>query len=160
MNIFDSYTHDVLTKCIKHKVQFLVVGGYAVNFYGFRRTTGDIDLWIKPDNENKLQIIQVLNDLGIEKSVINQIEKMDFTKHIVFSDGEEPFKIDFMTYISGVNFDEADSKKNMAEIDALNIPFIHLNHLVISKIGTGRPKDSMDVQELQKIDDIRKNKSK
>jgi predicted nucleotidyltransferase len=50
MNIFDSYTHKVLSTLLKHKVQFIVVGGYAVNYHEYRRTTGDIDFLLKPDN--------------------------------------------------------------------------------------------------------------
>ena len=155
MNIFDVYTHEVLEKCINNKVQFLIVGGYAVNFHGFERTTGDIDLWLKPDNENKTIVIKALKDLGIEKDILFKLDQMDFKKHLVFSDGVAPFKIDFMTYISGVNFEEAYSQKIMTEIDELKVPFIHLNHLIISKIGTGRPKDSIDIDQLQKISKLK-----
>lgn len=158
MNIFDDYTHDVLEQCIKNDVQFLIVGGYAVNFHGYERTTGDIDLWIKPDNENKIKILNALNGLGIEEKVLLQLRKMDFTKHLVFSDGIAPFKIDFMTYISGVSFDDAFPQKIITEIDELKVPFINLKHLIISKIGTGRPKDSIDIDQLQKISQIKKYK--
>ena len=158
MNIFDDYTHDVLEKCINNNVHFLIVGGYAVNFHGYERTTGDIDLWLKPDNDNKIKIVQALKELGIEENVLARLIQMDFTKHLVFSDGIAPFKIDFMTYISGVNFEEAYAQKIMTEIDELNIPFIHLNHLIISKIGTGRPKDSIDIDQLQKISQIKNSK--
>jgi hypothetical protein len=75
---------------------------------------------------------------------------MDFTKHLVFSDGEVPFKIDFMTYISGVKFEEAYPLKTITEIDELQVPFINLKHLIISKIGTGTPKDDIDINQLQK----------
>lgn len=158
MNIFDDYTHDVLEKCIQNNVQFLIVGGYAVNFYGFERTTGDIDLWIKPDNDNKINIINALKELGIEENALAQLMQMDFTKHLVFSDGITPFKIDFMTHISGVSFEEAYPQKTITEIDELNVPFIHLKHLIISKIGTGRPKDSIDIDQLQKISQIKNSK--
>ena len=158
MNVFDDYTHDVLEKCIQNNVQFLIVGGYAVNFYGFERTTGDIDLWIKPDNHNKINIINALKDLGIEENTLAQLMQMDFTKHLVFSDGIAPFKIDFMTHISGVSFEEAYPQKTITEIDELKVPFIHLQHLIISKIGTGRPKDSIDIDQLQKISQIKNSK--
>ena len=55
MNIFDKYTHDLLLQLNLNHVQYLVVGGYAVNLYGYIRTTGDIDLWIKPENKEKLR---------------------------------------------------------------------------------------------------------
>lgn len=158
MNIFDDYTHEVLQACIECDVNFLIVGGYAVNFYGYRRTTGDIDLWIKPCNNNKVKVISALKKLEIPENSCNQLLNMDFTKHLVFSDGQEPFKIDFMTYISGVDFEEAYSQKIITEIDELKIPFINIKHLIISKIGTGRAKDNMDIEELQKIEALKKNK--
>lgn len=157
MNIFDDYICEVLQSCIECNVDFLIVGGYAVNFYGYRRTTGDIDIWIKPNNDNKLKVINALKKLGIPQKSLNQLQEMDFTKHLVFSDGEEPFKIDFMTYISQVNFEEAYTQKVITEIDNLKIPFINIKHLIISKIGTGRPKDNMDIEQLQKIDSVKKN---
>ena len=160
MNIFDDYTHDVLEACIECEVDFLIVGGYAVNFHGYRRTTGDIDLWIKPCNDNKLKVINALKKLEIPQKALNQLLELDFTKHLVFSDGEVPFKIDFMTYVSGVDFQEAYSQKIITEIDELKVPFINMKHLIISKIGTGRPKDNMDIEELQRIEAIKKNNKK
>ena len=62
-----------------------------------------------------------------------------------------------MTRISGVNFEEAWDKKIIAELDGLKIPFIHLHHLILSKISNNRTKDKLDVEELQKIQALRKN---
>jgi len=161
MNIFDDYTRDLLEQLNSNKVQYIVVGGYAVNFHGYRRTTGDIDLWIKPDNGiNKSKIIDSLNKLGVEKITLEELAKMDFSKPLVFIDGEEPYKIDFMTSVSGVKFEEAWEQKIIAEIDGLSIPFIHLNHLVISKITTGRHKDKEDIEQLQRIRQIKNKKDK
>lgn len=158
MNIFDGYTHAVLSQLNCNKVQYLVVGGYAVNYHGYRRTTGDIDLWIKPENGiNKEQIIQSLRNLAVDESTLIQLTKLDFTKPVIFVDGEEPFKIDFMTFVSGVNFESAFNKKNIAEIDHLQVPFIHLNDLVLSKMSTDRPQDKIDVEKLQQIQ-LLKNK--
>ena len=152
MNIFDSYTHSVLEELIKQKVQFIVIGGYAVNFHGFRRPTGDIDLWLKPENgENKTRLIQALRNLGITEPVLQQLSELDFEKAQVFRDGEEPFRVDFLTKVSGVKFDEAWQEKQSIEIDGLNINFLHIKHLIATKITTGRNQDKIDVDELQKI---------
>ena len=56
-----------------------------------------------------------------------------------------------MTFVSGVTFDDAWEQKIIANVDGLNIPFIHFNHLILTKISTGRPKDSIDIEQLQKI---------
>ncbi len=158
MNVFDDYTRALLSAFHQHKVLFLVVDGYAVNYYGYRRTTGDIDLWIKPDNANKANVIKALDELSIDKDVLSELENMDFTQHLAFHDGEPPFRIDFMTYISGIDFEEAYLQKKDAVIDDLPVPFIHLNHLVLSKLNTGRLKDADDIEQLQKISRL-KNKS-
>lgn len=70
MNILDSCTHSVLEELFKQKVEFVVIGGYAVNFHGYKRPTGDIDLLIRPDNgENKTRFLSALRNLGITESV-------------------------------------------------------------------------------------------
>lgn len=152
MNIFDSYTHKVLSTLLKHNVQFIVVGGYAVNYHGYKRTTGDIDLLLKPDNgENKTKLINSLRELEIEEETLSALNNLDFEKPQVFMDGEEPFKIDFLTKISGVEFEDAWKVKIEATYDNLNIPFLSYNHLILSKINSTRGKDKIDIEELQKI---------
>jgi predicted nucleotidyltransferase len=152
MNIFDDYTRSLLNELNNNKVEYIVVGGYAVNYHGYRRTTGDIDLWIKPENGiNKKNILSSLKSLEVDDNKLTQLEKLDFTEPIVFVDGEEPFKIDFMTFISGVTFSDAWQKMEATVIDGLKINFIHIDHLVISKIATDRLKDKLDIEMLQKI---------
>lgn len=159
MLIFDSYTHRTLSELNKNKVDYLVVGGYAVNFHGFRRTTGDIDLWIRPENgSNKEKIIQSLKNLGVETDVLAELYNLDFTQPLVFVDGEAPYKIDFMTHVSGITFNDAWHQKINASLDGLQIPFIHLAGLILSKIATERAQDRMDVEELQKIQQLKSKK--
>ena len=154
MNIFDDYTLQVLQKFNLYKVNYLIVGGYAVNHYGYRRTTGDIDLWLKPDNDNKLLVISALKELDIDEYSIEYLENLDFTTPVVFSDGEDPFKIDFMTFIAGkLNFEEAFEKRTLAEYENIEMPFINLSDLILSKITTNRTKDKLDVETLQNFKD-------
>lgn len=156
MNVFDPYTFELLKKLLEKKVEFLIVGGYAVNYHGFRRTTGDIDIWIKPDNNlNKRFIIESLEELEVEEEKLKKLVELDFSKPLVFIDGEEPFKIDFMTYISNVKFEEAWGNKIIADLEGLKIPFINYKELVISKFSTGRLQDKIDIETLQKIRQIK-----
>ena len=156
MNIFDDYTQQLLLALNSNNVQYLIVGGYAVNYHGYRRTTGDIDLWIKPGDANKEKVISSLKSLHVNTDVLIELTKMDFTKPLVFIDGEEPFKIDFMTYVSGVDFEEAWSQKIDENFDSIAVQFIHFDHLIISKFTTGRAKDKLDIEELQKIKKMKK----
>jgi predicted nucleotidyltransferase len=156
MNIFDDYTLELLQALNEFEVTYLIVGGYAVNFHGYRRTTGDIDLWIKPDNDNKGRIISSFRKLGVKENILEHIDTFDFTKHLVFSDGEEPNKIDFLTYLSNVDFEEAWDKRIVSDMDGITIPFIDLKNLLLSKFVTGRAKDKVDIEELQKVMKLKK----
>jgi hypothetical protein len=122
-----------------------------VIFHGYKRTTGDVDIWIQPDNENRDRLIKVLEAMEFESKDLLAISQQDFRRHLVFSIGSAPEKVDFLTQISTVKYDEADAEKIIAEVDGLKIPFLHLNHLVLSKFNTGRAKDKADIEELQKL---------
>ena len=151
MNLFIESHQIWLKKLLAANVDFIIVGGYSVIFHGYKRTTGDIDVWLKPTNQNKEKLLSVLAE-EFDEDDVKQIATLDFTKHMVFSIGDEPEKIDFLTYINQVSYDEAEALKIIADIDDLKIPFIHLNHLVLSKFNTGRLKDKADIEMLQKID--------
>jgi hypothetical protein len=152
MNIFDPHTHAMLEALLANEVRFIVVGGYAVNYHGFNRATGDIDLWIPPDNgPNKMKLFLALRALGISESSIAQLELLDFEHPTVFRDGAKPIMIDFMTSVSGIGFEQAWEKKVITELDGLKIPFLYFDHLILTKITTERTKDKLDVEELQKI---------
>lgn len=157
MNIFFEEHQEIIKLLIKYKVEFLLIGGYAVIFHGYKRTTGDIDLWLGPTNENKEKIINALDKAGYEQDDLNILRNMDFTKHIVFSVGIEPQKIDFITHINQVTFKEAYVNKVMYSFEGLQVPVINIRELILSKMNTGRKKDEADVEELQRIINYRNN---
>ena len=157
VNVLYSEHQEVLLQLIRKGVDFILIGGYAVIAHGYERTTGDMDLWIRPDNSNKLLLVEALSELGFEKPDLDVIASSDFTQPFVFSIGEEPLKIDFLTKISGVQYEEANAQKVIVEIDGIQLPVLHLNHLVLSKFVTGRLKDKADIDELQRIERIAKN---
>jgi hypothetical protein len=84
MNIFIENHQLFLKSLIKHEVNFLLIGGYAVIYYGYMRTTGDMDLWIEPSNDNKLKLIDVLIEFEFDMNGIEHIKQLDFTKHLAF----------------------------------------------------------------------------
>lgn len=151
MNLFIDSHLKLLEALLQEQVEFLIIGGYAVIFYGYQRTTGDVDIWLKPDNENKEKVIQALKSEEISKESLEAVRKMDFTKHLMFSLGEAPEKVDFLTRINQVSFEEAIEKRVITKVNGLQIPFIHLSHLVLSKFNTGRAQDKADMEELQRI---------
>lgn len=151
MNLFSDNHQELISNLLKHEVDFIIIGGYSVIFHGYARTTGDVDIWLKPTNENKEKFLLVLKTMDFFEADIQEIANLDFTNTLVFAMGEEPEKAEFLTQISLVNFEEANKRKVIAEIDGLEIPFLHLDDLIRSKINTGRLKDKADIEELQKI---------
>jgi predicted nucleotidyltransferase len=151
MNLFLESHQELLRLLLEGNVKFIIIGGYSVIFHGYKRTTGDVDIWIQPDNENRDRLIKVLEAMEFESKDLLAISQQDFRRHLVFSIGSAPEKVDFLTQISTVKYDEADAEKVIAEVDGLKIPFLHLNHLVLSKFNTGRAKDKADIEELQKL---------
>ncbi len=156
MNILLEPHKNILKKLIEFNVDFILIGGYAVNFHGYNRTTGDMDVWLKPDNENRTKFIEFLKSDGFDSESLDKISKTDFTKHLAFHIGENPLQIDFVTIISGVSFDEADRQRQMLLFENNALPFLHLDHLILSKITSDRAKDKADVEELQKIMQLKK----
>jgi predicted nucleotidyltransferase len=151
MNIFVESHQKLLKSLLNHKVNFLLVGGYAVIFHGYKRTTGDMDLWIEPNNENKERLLIALKEFDFNIEDIEHISQLDFTKHLAFHFWEEPGRVDCITYVSNVNFEEAFASKVLADIEGIKIPIIQYQHLIQSKISSERLKDRADVEELQKV---------
>jgi predicted nucleotidyltransferase len=151
--------HQFILKTLRAaRVDFLIVGGYAVIYHGFPRATGDIDIWIGPGDVNKQKLLEALDSAGFEQDSLNQIGEMNFSEYLVFSAGSPPSKVDFMTKISGVSFQEAYQEKEIVVVDGMEVPFIHINHLILSKISNDRIKDKADVEELQRVLKYKKGK--
>ena len=151
MNIFLKEHQLLLEKLINAGAEFIIVGGYAVNYHGYNRTTGDLDLWIKPGNKNRDILISVLKEFDFQTESLDKLHNTDFSEPFVFNFWEKPYKVDILTKISGVSFDEAYKKKIIENFGGLSIPFLNFNHLVLSKMTTNRLRDQADVEELQKI---------
>ncbi|MEI6885243.1 MAG: nucleotidyltransferase [Bacteroidota bacterium] len=134
-----------------HHVRFLVIGGYAVNFHGFVRPTGDIDLWLEPTEENKILFLQAIQSLGISEQARKKVELKDFRSFTAFHLGQEPYRVDFLTLINGVLFSDAVKDKIEITLGDVCIPFISRKHLIVSKISNDRTQDKLDVEKLQQI---------
>ena len=157
MNIFLPEHTEILKALNHHEAEYLLIGGYAVIFHGYDRTTGDMDIWLKPDNKNKIKIIAALREIGFDDESLDHLNNYDFTTTVMFYLGLEPQKIEFITKLSLLDFDESNAKKKFCVIDdEFKIPVLHFNDLVLSKFNTGRIKDQADIEELQKIEKQKK----
>ncbi|HTL80758.1 MAG TPA: nucleotidyltransferase [Bacteroidia bacterium] len=130
----------------KNNVEYLVVGGYAVTAHGYPRYTGDIDFWIKPELENAHRVILALHEFGFGEVDIT-IEDL-IVKDNVIQLGFPPNRIDILTSVSGVTFEECWKEKSEIMIDGEKIHFISLRHLRINKEKTGRTQDKLDLENL------------
>ena len=156
MNILLDEHKAILIQLLHAKVEFILIGGYAVIYHGYGRTTGDMDIWLKPDNRNRDKLITVLETQGILPEDLDKIRKTDFTNIIAFHIDEPPRRIDFLTKVVGLTFHEAESRKVLLPLGDLTVPILHLDDLIVNKLLSGRTKDKADVEELQKIMRLKK----
>ena len=130
-------------------VEFLVVGAYAVAGHGIPRATGDIDLWVRPTADNAARLWRALERFGAPRS---RVSPESFTQpDVVYQIGLPPNRIDFLTTIDGVEFDDAWAEKVPCVVGGIAFNMISLRHLVANKIATGRPQDLADVARLQAV---------
>lgn len=142
---------DILLCLLEEKVEFLLIGAYALAAHGFPRATKDIDLWVKAGGQNAPRVFKALHRFGAPMS---QVEVKDFeTPGAVLQIGVAPRRIDITTKIDGVDFDDAFEARNEIEIDGLKIPILSRRHLIANKKASGRPQDLVDVQALEKAGD-------
>lgn len=139
----------------KNSVRYIMVGGFATNLHGFQRYTGDIDLYLDDTLENRKNLRQAFIDL--ELGNFEPLERMAFIPGWVDFQLNNGVKLDIMTSLKGVNltFDECLQMAPIAEIDGILVPFLHINHLIDNKKAVNRPKDQIDVLELEKIKQFR-----
>ena len=156
INVLLNEHQQILSALIKHNVNFMLVGGYAVIHYGYERTTGDMDIWLQLGNENRDKLINALIDFGIEEEGLGKLKHIDFTGPIqTIHIGIPPRSIDFLTLISNVKFEDAILNVNYFQLENIEVPVIHYNDLILSKITSNRLKDKADIEELQRINKYR-----
>lgn len=139
-----------------HQVKYIMVGGFATRFHGFNRATDDLDLWLNDTLENR----QGLRNAFIELDYGDypMLETMEFISGWTSFVVNDALELDIMTSMKGLehlSFDECYAMASIAEIDEVKIPFLHINQLILNKQVVNRPKDQIDVAELEKIKKIR-----
>ena len=131
-----------------NEVEYLVVGAFAVAFYGIPRYTGDLDLFVRPDARNAARLLQVLAQFGFGNLDIG-IQDLQ-TPDKVIQLGVAPNRIDLITSLSGVSFDEAWSARTQSNLEGVTTQFIGIAALIRNKEHTGRARDLEDARELRK----------
>jgi hypothetical protein len=137
----------MLSLLLENKVDFLLVGAYALAAHGFPRATADIDVFVKPSPENAGRVYKALSEFG---APLGDVSPADFeSPGTILQIGVAPRRIDLITEISGLSFDEANVDRDVVEIEGLSVPVISKAKLIINKLSTGREKDRLDAEELK-----------
>lgn len=137
-------------ECLRsNKVEFLIVGALAVSWHGFPRYSGDIDFFVRPGRENALRLMAALKKFGFGSLGIT-LDDLSLEDRVIQL-GVEPNRIDLMTSISGVSFDEAWQSRVPASLEALEVNIIGREALIRNKRASGRAKDLIDVEELTRV---------
>lgn len=134
-------------------VDYLLVGGYAVNVHGYSRSTGDVDVWVQPTEKNYSNLVKACNRLGLPMDAVSLTKFLDTDRYDVFSFGRPPSAIDLMTKVKGLDFDLAYDNSTVYEFDELPVRVISLRDLLKAKRATGRLRDLADVEQLVKIEE-------
>ena len=132
-----------------HRVDYLVVGGYALAAHGHPRYTGDIDFWLDRGLDNIARLLTALQEFGFGSLAL---KAEDFAPDTVIQLGQPPRRIDLLMGIDGVNFDDCFERREVITIDGLPLNFIGLDDFKANKRATGRLKDLADLEALDDKD--------
>ena len=137
---------DLLRAFADSNVRFLMVGAYALAVHGRPRATGDLDVWVEPTDDNAARVMRALAQFG---APIEKVSAADFSRPgIVFQMGLPPVRIDVLTELSGLTFQEAWPGRVQASFGPLTVDVIGREDFIRNKRATGRTKDAGDIESL------------
>jgi hypothetical protein len=128
-----------------HNARFLLIGGYAVNAFGYVRNTVDIDIWIANDAANTERVISAIREFGFEDATVDLLHDPSAMIRM----GVPPLRIQVLQSISGVTFEDCWPRRVFIKDGDLEVPMISLGDLRRNKQASGRKKDLLDLEELQ-----------
>jgi len=128
------------------RVEYLLVGGFAVGHYGYPRATGDMDVWVGTNPPNADALARALVRFGFSPG---SVDPASFAApNRVIQMGVPPLRIDVLTSVSGLDFAAAYEKRELVEMDGVSVSVISLDDLKTNKSSAGRPKDQVDLEHL------------
>lgn len=152
MDFHDEEFLNVFNLLNKHKVDHILIGGFAVNFHGLSRFTADLDIWIRDTKDNRSRLSQAFNEIyGYE---IPGVETMQFVAGWSTISLPNGFPLDILVNMKGLEeftYDECLEAATDFDVEGTIFKVLHYNHLLANKKAAGRPKDLLDIEELKKI---------
>jgi hypothetical protein len=129
-----------------HRVEYLLIGGYAVSYHGYPRATNDIDVWIAVHPDNAARMVTVLHEFGFSLAEISA--ELFLKVPSIVRMGYPPMRIEVTTSISGVAFEQCYAERVVDTLDGIKVNIIGLAHLKQNKQASGRFKDLADLENL------------
>jgi predicted nucleotidyltransferase len=152
MDIFDEEILKFWASLQEKNVRYIMVGGYAANLHGYERYTGDIDIWIEDTAQNRQRLREAF--IGCGMGDYYMLETMQFVPGWTDFHLMNGLRLDILVNMKGLegySFDECFNMAAVANIDGVEVPFLHINQLIANKRAVNRPKDQIDVIELERI---------
>lgn len=156
MDIFDEEILNFWKALQEYNVQYIMVGGYAINLHGYQRFTGDMDIWLKDTLENRKQLRKAF--ASCDMGDYPMIEYMQFLPGWTDFHLNNNMRLDIMIDMKGLEgytFDECLQMASIADIENIKVPFLHINQLIENKRVVNRLKDQTDVLALEQIKQLR-----
>jgi len=141
---------DLLAEFNAHEVEYLVVGAHALAAHGYVRATKDLDVWVRPSSANARQVLKALAAFGAPRQDLTESDLR--RPGLIFQIGAPPVRIDVITAIDGVEFDDAWPDRFIAKLTGLPVPVLSRHHLISNKKATGRLQDLADVERLEELE--------
>jgi hypothetical protein len=137
---------DFLQLLNANRVEYLLVGGYAVGYHGYPRATGDMDIWVAATRDNEARLAQALIAFGFSPETIAR--EFSLSENKLIRMGVPPMRIDLLTSATGVSFFDCSARKLIQLLDGVEVRIISLADLRANKRATGRLKDLNDLENL------------
>lgn len=160
MDIFDKELLLFWTSLNKYAVKYIMIGGVATNLHGYIRSTNDIDVWIEDTLENRGALRTAFREYGMGDFFM--LERMQIVAGWTYFHLNNGVRLDLMVAVKGlegIGFDECLLLASIADVYEVKVPFLHINHLIASKKAANRPKDQLDLLELEKIQKLREEEN-
>jgi predicted nucleotidyltransferase len=137
---------DFLKLLNDNQVKYLLIGGYAVGYHGYPRATADMDIWVAIQPENADKLVEVFKEFGFDVPELSA--ELFLKKDQIVRIGVPPVRIEILTTISGVEFEECYQERIIDSLDGMEVNLINLKHLKVNKKASGRYKDLNDLENL------------
>jgi hypothetical protein len=159
MSFFSRIHERLLRKLLANNVDFVLIGGHAAIYHGVRRTTSDLDILVRPTEENGMRVLRALKDLKLD---IDALNTKDFIVDQVFSFGLEPDRVDILNFSRGVLLEDIFTHARATRIDDLVFKIIDIRDLLTNKENLARSgvKHLVDQQDILALKEILKSKGK